>query len=79
MAKIELELNDAVLERARRLAETRHSTLDNLINDVLDQTTAQAESDPLLGLFAEEPELVDQLLESAMQAREKHPLRQSHG
>jgi hypothetical protein len=32
-----------------------------------------------LGLFAQEPELVDQVVESIMQAREQHPLRQSDG
>jgi hypothetical protein len=58
MAKVELELNDATLERARRLAEARHATLDTLVNDVLDQTTALAASDPLLGLFSEEPDEV---------------------
>jgi hypothetical protein len=79
MAKVELELNDKILERARRLAEARHSTLDTLVNDVLDQTTARAASDPVLGLFSEEPDLVDQIVESAMEAREQHPLRQKRG
>ncbi|HZO90796.1 MAG TPA: hypothetical protein VFB38_20885 [Chthonomonadaceae bacterium] len=79
MAKIELEINDAVLERARRLAQGRHSPLDKLINDLLEQTTAQADADPLLGLFADEPELVDQLIASAMEARENHPLRLHRG
>jgi predicted DNA-binding antitoxin AbrB/MazE fold protein len=31
--------------------------------------------DPLLGLMADEPELVDQVVEMAMTARESHPLR----
>jgi hypothetical protein len=30
-------------------------------------------------MFAEEPEVIDQMLEMAMQAREQHPLRQSGG
>jgi hypothetical protein len=32
-------------------------------------------ADPLLGLMANEPELVDGVLESAMLARERDPLR----
>lgn len=34
-------------------------------------------SDPLLGFMADEPELVDAVLEEAMVARESHPLRAS--
>lgn len=76
MAKVELELNDATLERALRLAEARHATLDTLVNEVLDQATALAASDPLLGLFSEEPDLIEQIVESAMEAREQHLFRQ---
>jgi predicted DNA-binding antitoxin AbrB/MazE fold protein len=32
-------------------------------------------SDPLLGLMADEPELLDEVVEAAMVARETHPLR----
>jgi len=31
--------------------------------------------DPLLGLMADEPELVDEVVEDAMVARESHPFR----
>ena len=34
-----------------------------------------AGKDPLLGLMADEPELVDQMVEAAYAAREHHPLR----
>jgi hypothetical protein len=34
-----------------------------------------AAKDPLLGLMADEPELVDQVVEAAYAARERHPLR----
>jgi predicted DNA-binding antitoxin AbrB/MazE fold protein len=37
--------------------------------------TQTATTDPLLGLMADEPELVDQVTEIAMAARESHPLR----
>lgn len=32
-------------------------------------------NDPLLGLFANDTDLIDQITESALQARETHPLR----
>jgi hypothetical protein len=34
-----------------------------------------APTDPLLGLMADEPELIDQVVEMAMTSRESHPLR----
>ena len=35
--------------------------------------------DTMLGMFADEPELLDEVVESAMQARERDPLRQPVG
>ena len=35
--------------------------------------------DPLLGMFADEPDLMDEIVGSAMRARESHPLRRSGG
>jgi hypothetical protein len=32
-------------------------------------------ADPLLGLMADEPQLLDEVVEAAMVARERHPLR----
>jgi predicted DNA-binding antitoxin AbrB/MazE fold protein len=32
-------------------------------------------NDPLLGLMADEPDLMDEIIEEAMIARESHPLR----
>jgi hypothetical protein len=40
---------------------------------------ATTTDDVFLGMFAEEPELLDQVVESAMRAREEHPLRHSGG
>jgi len=39
------------------------------------KTKQTSENDSLLGLFADDAELIDQITESAMQARENHPLR----
>ncbi len=37
--------------------------------------TAEKPTDALLGLFRDEPELLDQIVEEAMSARETQPLR----
>ncbi len=80
MESIELELDKQTVERARQVAEARRCTLEELITEIIEQLgTARAEKDPFLGMFADEPEVIDQVVESAMQAREKHPLRQTRG
>ena len=80
MERIELELDEQTLERARRLAEARRCTVEQLLKELIEQLeVAPPTVDVFLGLFAQEPELVDQVVESVMQAREQHPLRQSGG
>jgi hypothetical protein len=80
MERIELQLDEQTLTRARRLAVSRHSTLEALITALIEQLDeTEAPGDPLLGMFAAEPELLDQAVESTMQAREEHPLRPVDG
>lgn len=80
MERIELELDEQTLERARPLAEVRHCTVEQLLKELIEQLeVAPSTVDVFLGLFAQEPELLDQVVESVMQAREQHPLRQSGG
>jgi hypothetical protein len=94
MAKIEFELDEQALKKLRRLAEARGWTLEQLIKELIGmQTTLEQRpreiaeesvptgprEDAFLAMFAEEPELIDQVTESAMKAREAHPLRQTGG
>lgn len=80
MERIELELDGQTLERVRRLAESRRCTVEQLIKEVVEHLAGVTTTDDVfLGMFAEEPELIDQVVESAIQAREEHPLRQSGG
>lgn len=75
---IVLQIDEATLERARQLAESRQCTLEELIEDMLKQAgMTEEDTDPLLGMFAQEPELIDQVVALAMSAREEHPLRHS--
>jgi hypothetical protein len=80
MGKIELQLDKETFERVRRLAESRHCSMEQLIKEVIEELgVSEATIDPFLGMFAKEPELIDRVVESAMRAREEHPLRQSGG
>ncbi len=80
METIELELDEQTIERARHIAALRHSTLEELIRDVIELlTAAEGSPDPLLGMFAQEAALIDQVLDQAMTARETDPLRVPSG
>ena len=79
METIELQLDPKTLELARQLVVSRRCTLGELITEAITQlATVQSGDDVFLGMFAQEPELIDQIVESALEAREAHPLRQSH-
>ena len=86
MEKIELQLDDQTLEKARWLAKFHHRDLSQLITYAIDQLAAAeplAQTEPpkdrLLGLFADDPESVDQMLEEVMKDRAAHPLNQRFG
>ena len=70
MERIEIELDTQTIERARRLAEVRHCTVEQLLREMIENLESTAiEEDVFLGMFAEEREVIDQVLEMAMQAR----------
>lgn len=80
MGKIELQLDEQTVARARKLAASRHCTLEELIKGIIEQMEmSETADDPFLGMFSDEPELVDQVMVSTMMAREVHSLRQSNG
>lgn len=80
MEKIELQLDDKTLEKARWLAKSRHCDLSELISYAINQLeVTDPPKDRLLGLFADDPESVDQMLEEVMKDRAAHPLNQRFG
>ena len=80
MQKIELQLDEEILARALKLAASRQCSLEELIREIIEQMEmSETAHEPFLGMFADEPELVDQMMESTMMARERHSLRQSNG
>jgi hypothetical protein len=77
METIELQLDTQTLGRARKLAASRQCTLEELLKALIEHLeVAEPGDDRCLGMFADEPMLMDQVVTSAMQAREVHPLRQ---
>lgn len=77
MVKIELQLDEKTLEKALALAKSRHCDLSKLIVHAIDQlAVAEPPKDRLLGLFADDPESVDEMLEEVMKDRAAHPLNQ---
>lgn len=80
METIQVELDEQTLERAKQVAALRHSTVEALIKDIIDLLAAADRTpDPLLGMFAQESELIDQVVAQALTAREMDPLRIGNG
>jgi CMP-2-keto-3-deoxyoctulosonic acid synthetase len=67
---IELQLDKQTLDRARWLAKSRHSSLSELIAEAINKlAVAEPPKDRILGMFADEPEVVDEILEEIMSDR----------
>lgn len=80
MERIEIELDEETLARARKLAEARRCSLDELVRAFIQEETKPiTPEDTVLGMFADEPDLLDAVVESAMQARERDSLRRTVG
>ena len=71
MATIHLDLDEATLRRVQALADAPNSTLGDILRRLITDIPGQeACTDSILGLMADEPELVDEIVASAMRARE---------
>ena len=80
MTSIELQLDEQTLERAQHVATRRQSTLEDLLKEIIEFLAGpEPKNDPFLGMFAHDPELIDQVVESALAAREEHPFRAPNG
>ncbi|WP_414562533.1 MULTISPECIES: hypothetical protein [unclassified Anabaena] len=70
MEKIELELDRVTFERAKTLAIVNQSSLTELISHVIERLAEiQEKKDPLMGLYADVPEIVDEIVAEAMENR----------
>ena len=81
MSRLQIDLDDEVLSRAERLAGERGITIEQLLLELLEQalTPPPIANDPVLGLFSDEPDLMDQVTEDALRTRENWPMRLPHG
>lgn len=79
MKTIQLQLEPQTIQQAEQVAQYRDLSLERLISEIIEKLARMLHSsDPLWGLFADEPELIDQIVEAVLQARESHPVRTSH-
>jgi hypothetical protein len=77
---VEIELNERALARLKKIAEQKDVTIEKVLQDMVERALeSQAAEDPILGMFAQEPELMDDVVAEAMKARESDPLRQRDG
>ncbi len=80
MEAIELQLDHNTLNRVRQLAASRQCTIEELLKALIRQlSTDAATHDPVLGMFADEPLLIDQVVASAIKDRETQVLREDGG
>lgn len=80
MSIVQLQMDETTFRRAQQVANQRHSTVEALVKEVINFLATKLDTeDPFLGMFAQEPELIDQIVAAAMQSREAMPLRLSNG
>ena len=76
MGAIQRRVDDKTLEQAKGIAARRRNMVEALIEDIVQRPVSlERDADPILGMFAQKPELMDAVVVSAMQARESDPLR----
>ncbi|WP_414526964.1 hypothetical protein [Nodularia chucula] len=70
MEKIEVQVDRLTFERAKTLAIVNQSSLSELITHVIERLAEiQEQKDPLMGLYADVPEIVDEIVAEAMEKR----------
>jgi hypothetical protein len=78
MTVVKLQLDNKTFERVKHIATRRRVTVETLVQDLVQRlVSAETTDDPLLGMFAQEPDLMDAVTAFAMQARETNFLRLS--
>jgi hypothetical protein len=77
---VKLDLDNQTFESVQRIAVRRRATVETLIQDLVQRLVViETTDDPLLGMFAQEPDLMDAVTAAATSARETDPLWLSVG
>lgn len=80
MSIVQLQLDEITFKHAQRVAQKRHLTVEMLVKDIINFIATRLDTeDPYMGMFAQEPELIDQIVAAAMRSRETTPLRLPNG
>jgi len=75
MEKIEIEIDRISLQRAKTLAQLNEVTLPELLSVLIERLAeVQKAKDPVMGLWADIPEIVDDIVEEAMKNRAGTPI-----
>ncbi len=73
METIELELDQLTFERAKVLAKVNQVNINEIITEVIKRLSdIQEKKDPLMGLYGDIPEIVDEILAEAMVNRQRN-------
>jgi hypothetical protein len=76
MTIVRLHLDSRTFEQVKQIAARRRATVETLIQGLVQRLVAiETTDDPILGMFAQEPDLMDTVTAAAMSARETDPLR----
>lgn len=71
MSKVEIEIDEHVLNQARAFAAKHQYNLEDLIAKILTQISKTTNGDSIIGLFSDEPELLDQISKEALATRDQ--------
>ena len=70
METIELQLSPQTVQQAQQIAQARQVSLEQLLRELIEalaQTTRA--DDPILGIFADEADLIDDVMETVNASR----------
>jgi hypothetical protein len=73
---VEVELNERTLIRLKQKAKERRLSIEMVLQDIVERFFEIEETDDsILGMFSQEPDLMDGVIAGAMDARENDPYR----
>ncbi|MGD9645265.1 MAG: hypothetical protein AB7U73_06100 [Pirellulales bacterium] len=80
MASGDLHLDEHTFNRVRQLAAEQNISVEQLLSEAVEQYALQREPsetplDSMIGLFADVPDLMDQIVQQAYDNRERDPWR----
>lgn len=79
MSTDELHLDELTLAKAKRLAAEKNISVEELVSEAIERyTVAPSEAAPpknIIGAFADQADLLDEIVEEAYQNRERRPFR----